>query len=67
MAYSERDGQVVLTMSKADYSLLMLALGHLGRIMSPLFGWIELINRLNEGNPDYTPYRRKESDASSRR
>ncbi len=59
MSYSERDGQVVLTMSREDYDRLLLKLG---------IGWalnysaeefaedLKFLNRLNSGNLHYTPY-----------
>lgn len=60
MSYSEKDGQVVLTMSREDYEFLLMCLG----IAS---GWVtegevlkrclEFVNRLNEGNPNFTPYK----------
>jgi hypothetical protein len=60
MSYSERDGQVVLTMSRPDYELLLLWLGMAtGGILKDgdnADGIIAFLNRLNEGNPNYTPY-----------
>lgn len=61
MSYSERDNQVVLSMSREDYDFLTMNLGaclaaqalHRGSILAQLVG---LMNRLNEGNPNYTPY-----------
>ena len=57
MSYSEENGQVVLTMSREDYDLLRdaalrwdLGLGE------------DLWNRLNQGNPHYTPYQVGEKD-----
>lgn len=62
MSYSEKNGQVVLRMSREDYELLLIALGsavglalqvkwQLGLpVLTPL------LNRLNSGNPNYTPY-----------
>ena len=62
MSYQERDGQVVLTMSREDYELLLMALGTAtgaalqGKGMLGLKVIVPLLNRLNEGNPNYTPY-----------
>ena len=61
MPYSEQDGQVVLTMSKGDYDFLMFNLGacvaaqkiHRGSILGRLQ---DMVDRLNSGNPNYTPY-----------
>lgn len=61
MSYREENGQVVLTMSREDYVALLLRLGLAA-------GWaakegaelfrehIKMLDRLNEGNPHYTPY-----------
>lgn len=61
MSYQERDGQVILTMSREDYENLLVALGmgtaaYLSR-SDGLREILALVNRLNEGNPAYTPYR----------
>jgi hypothetical protein len=60
VSYSEQNGQVVLTMSKEDYAAIIFALGmSAGQSMKDgrdLTGHLALLNRLNEGNPDYTPY-----------
>jgi hypothetical protein len=61
MSYQERDNQVILTMSREDYEFLMFNLGacitaqqiHRGTILPRLLG---MMNRLNSGNPHYTPY-----------
>jgi hypothetical protein len=59
MPYSEENGQVVLRMSREDYYLLHYELleaatpAHQQRI----FG---LWDRLNQGNPHYTPYQVEE-------
>jgi hypothetical protein len=66
MSYSEQDGQVVLTMSKGDYGFLMFNLGacvaaqkiHRGSILGRLQ---DMVDRLNSGNPNYTPYKTEES------
>lgn len=63
MAYSEENRQVVLTMSSEDYQFLIFALGVSAAARERLhdsIDWINqvvsLLNRLNEGNPNYTPY-----------
>lgn len=55
------DGNVVITMTRDDYDNLLLQLGagayalkHTGAI--PLRRSLALLNRLNAGNPHYTPY-----------
>jgi hypothetical protein len=63
MGYSENErGEVVLTMSRDDYQNLLLALGQAvglalrdGESARATRGFL-LVNRLNEGNPRFTPY-----------
>ena len=67
MSYSEENGQVILTMSREDHANLMVTFGlamaahdsgdsvMLGRITA-------LLNRLNSGNPNYTPYQVESHD-----
>jgi hypothetical protein len=60
MSYREEDGQVVLTMSREDYDLLLVILSLTEFIRfngNELQGWRELCDRINFGNPNYTPYR----------
>ena len=62
MSYHEENGQVVLTMSREDYELILMALGGVtarallpgGTRHRPTV--LNLLNRLNEGNPHFTPY-----------
>jgi|GEM_PF-6130305 len=64
MAYREQNGQVVLTMSREDFYILLRLLGGVlsfermnpGRTILPWEKQVEFLNRLNEGNPHYTPY-----------
>lgn len=58
MSYSESNNQVTLTMSREDYNLLQLLLkiGYVGHGQDRLASGWEFMNRLNEGNPHYTPY-----------
>ena len=62
MSYREQDGQVILSMSKEDYELLLIALGSAvgaalqGRGMLGLRVVCDFANRLNQGNPHYIPY-----------
>lgn len=56
MSYSEKDGQVVLTMNREDYETLLLAIGchtFYGYDRERIFG---MLDRMNEGNPHYRPY-----------
>lgn len=67
MSYSEENGQVILTMSKEDFSRLIGMLGRatLPSVISggPQFDEIvEFLNRLNQGNPNYTPYQTGEKE-----
>jgi hypothetical protein len=58
MSYREENGQVVLTMSREDYQLVLMLLGA-GTSGERIVTWnkaLALLNRLNDGNPNYTPY-----------
>lgn len=61
MSYSEQDGQVVLTMSREDYDQLLLSIGALMilrmQYKDEIGKLFELVNRLNQGNPNFTPYK----------
>ena len=60
MSYCEKDDLVVLTMTRSDYAMVLVALG-MG-LSTARFGgidrWINVANRINEGNPNFTPYKR---------
>lgn len=62
MAYSEENGQVVLRMNRGDYKCLLMVMGMAtgaaieGRGLLDLTAILGLMNRLNEGNRNYTPY-----------
>jgi hypothetical protein len=68
VSYREENGQVILTMSREDYELLVYGFGMLiGKSFfggSP-HGLIEYFNRLNSGNPNYTPYKLSSPSPSS--
>jgi hypothetical protein len=60
MSYREENDQVILTMSREDYEGMLMVFaaatvqirqmtGKTDRVMA-------LLNRLNSGNPHYTPY-----------
>jgi hypothetical protein len=59
LSYSEENGQVVLTMSREDYTdvdyALLIAIDRC-RSAARANRWRELRDRLNSGNPNYTPY-----------
>jgi len=62
MSYSESNDQVILTMSREDYQLVLMLLGA-GTAGEHVISWkkaCELLNRLNSGNPHYTPYQVEE-------
>ncbi len=67
MSYSENaNGQVVLTLSREDYQLMLMLLGAGAagaRIVSGNRA-LAFLNRLNEGNPHYTPYQVDENLAT---
>jgi len=60
MSYSEENGQVVLRMTREDYSAVMCELDlnlsgcHPEGLIAERLR--DLRDRLNEGNPNYTPY-----------
>ena len=62
VSYSEKDGQVWLSMSLEDWQNLLLTLGYaMGAMaanndMNSRNSLLQLVNRLNQGNPHYTPY-----------
>lgn len=65
MSYREENGQVVLTMSREDYTTLLLELGgamflHMRDGDGSVDQAISWLNRLMEGNPHYTPYQVEE-------
>jgi len=67
MSYCEENGQVILTMSREDYDRMLMLLGHATgfnmRAVDPPFtlsAILEFMNRLNQGNPNYTPYQVEE-------
>jgi hypothetical protein len=62
MSYSERDGQVILTMSREDYDMLVRWLNVNAR---PARFFAEMRDRVQRGDPNYTPYQvedRNETD-----
>jgi ribosomal protein S27AE len=95
MSYSEKDGQVILTMSREDYNLLLMMLGTATAATMPdgvlksvplliyptsedLALWnrgrrdslermLQFMNRLNSGNPNYTPYQVEEKRGGKRK
>lgn len=60
LGYSQTEDQVILTMTREDYNSILFALGYATGASSDLpdrkNALIELMNRLNQGNPNYTPY-----------
>ena len=55
------NGDVILTMSSDDFSVLMMALGTAMAISRedrgiPLSILVPVVNHINQGNPAYTPY-----------
>ncbi len=61
MAYKREGDTVFLTMTVDQYELLLLALGYATGAASKdgsSFFWtfVRLVNELNEGNPNFTPY-----------
>ena len=64
MSYSEENGQVVLKMSKEDFDKLLMTFAAatvgMRRMGADVDGLLLLLNRLNSGNPHYTPYQVEE-------
>ena len=64
--YREENDQVVLTMSVEDYQKFLMLLGAGTAVLTKRGGifdinnTLELLNRLNSGNPNYTPYQVEE-------
>jgi hypothetical protein len=60
MSYREENDQIILTMNRQQYErLLMVLKGMVFRSDFPRAAehTMELLNQLNEGNPNYTPYK----------
>jgi hypothetical protein len=55
MSYREENGQVILTMSREDHMCLMFEMKRRVEIVGD--GLRCFLNRLNEGDPGYTPYK----------
>ena len=60
MSYREENGQVILAMSREDFGSLCfwlgIAAGHMMAKGEKIDRIGALLNRLNEGNPNYRPY-----------
>jgi hypothetical protein len=58
VSYHEENGQVILTMSREDYNRLLqvFALATVIPTGGVNTAVVYLLDRLNEGNQDYTPY-----------
>lgn len=59
LGYSEEDGVVVVRMTGEDWNRLLLNLGFAaGSMMTTQgrYGVLAIANRLNVGNPTFTPY-----------
>jgi hypothetical protein len=62
MSYREQDGQVILTLSREDYNELIEVHRLAIYSVAPNYrdGIRDFWDRLNAGNPRYTPYRVEE-------
>lgn len=64
MSYREENGQIVLTMNQQQYERLLMVFAMAtmkGMVFRSDFprateNTMELLNQLNEGNPNYRPY-----------
>ena len=63
--YREENDQVILTMSREDYQLVLMLLGagvaDGDSVIVSSTKACGLLNRLNSGNPHYTPYQVKDN------
>ena len=63
MSYREENGEIVLAMSREDYEHLLITLGYAVGVFLQQGGRAQLrtacalVNRINQGNPGYKPYR----------
>jgi hypothetical protein len=73
MSYREENGQVILTMSREDYGQLIYRLGKSAGIVAltaaaqkrRIESHAAFMNRLNSGNPHYTPYQVETKQANT--
>lgn len=59
MSYREENGQVILTIDKLDWELFIIAMGAAITMIpdrNDRCWFLSFVNRLNSGNPNYTPY-----------
>jgi hypothetical protein len=59
MKYTEKGDTVTLEMSRADYGNLLLSIGIAAGTASDkkaFWGWMQFVNELNTGNPQFRPY-----------
>jgi hypothetical protein len=69
VSYREENGQVILTLSWEDYQNLLITIGYAAGSMNTNGDqrWYRecylLLNRLNSGNPSYTPYQLPEKSS----
>ncbi len=50
-----RDGDnIVLTLTRDQYDMVLIAIGFAAAGISP--AWLRLADEINEGNPQYQPY-----------
>lgn len=58
LGYSQEHGVVVLRLTPEDYSLLLVALGMATGSLVPeqMRTMLDLVNRINAGNPNFRPY-----------
>ena len=62
MTYTEQGDEIILQMGQEDWAQLLLILGcGVGSARAAgeerrFWTWIDFVNRLNQGNRNYTPY-----------
>jgi hypothetical protein len=56
VSYSEKDGQVILTISREDWQYLLFLLGEAAGKTHLRDHVTDFLNRLNRGNPNWNRY-----------
>jgi hypothetical protein len=62
MSYRKDGDKITIELTEQDYKLLMFGLGHAANhirdqgIEAIFYTLVALTNRVNEGNPEFTPY-----------
>lgn len=63
--YSKDGDFVVLRMTREDYERLLMAMGYSRGLFTDTRAFLLFVNRINEGNPSFSPYQLPERDRSA--